>query len=59
MLMEQITRLIKQFHRPKDNFLSYMVEKLCSRACSGMPAEEVKGYVIAISDIKNTVGFYE
>lgn len=59
MLLTTIAGLIKKHHQPKEDFFSYMVEKLCNRANSGMDAEEVKGYVLALSDIKSTLGKFE
>ena len=59
MLIQTIAERIKKYHKPDEDFFSYMVEKLCSRASGGLPADEVKGYVLALSDIKNTLARFE
>lgn len=59
MLITTIASIVKKHHQPKEDFFSYMIEKLCNRASSGMEADEVKGYVLALSDIKATLGKFE
>jgi len=59
MLIQTIAEIIKKHHKPDDDFFSYMVSKLCSRASGGLPAEEVKGYVLALNDIKTTLARFE
>ena len=59
MLIQTMAAIIKKHHKPDEDFLSYMVEKLCSRASGGLPADEVKGYVLALNDTKNTLNKFE
>ena len=59
MLLKTLAGKIKSHHKPDEDFFSYMVEKLCNRASGGLPADEVKGYVLSLSDIKNTLAKFE
>lgn len=59
MLLTTIAEIIKKHHKPKEDFFSYMVERLCSRTSSGLDASEAKGYVLAINDIKNILVQFE